>query len=103
MAERETEGRFLPIEWYVPANMAGRYATNIVVQHVEHEFIISFFEVQPPMLLGTPEERKAQLEEAKAVRAVCVARVIVAAERMPSFLKVLQDNLETYHSKLEEE
>lgn len=80
-----------------------RYATHIVVQHTEHEFIISFFEVQPPVLLGMPEEIEARLEQIESIRADCVARVIVAAERMPEFVRVLQDNLDTYPSRKESE
>ena len=102
MAEEQGERKLLPIEWIVPEDIVGRYATNIVIQHSEHEFIISFFEVWPPIVLGTPEETEAQLEKIEAVRAECVARLIVSAERLPVFIKVLQDNLETYRSKLGE-
>jgi Protein of unknown function (DUF3467) len=103
VAVREGEDvHFLPIEWHFPEHITSRYATNLVVQHTEHEFTISFFELHPPLLLGSPEERKAQLEHIKSVRAECVARIIVAAERMPEFLKVLQGQLEAYQTSREQ-
>jgi hypothetical protein len=96
MAEQKAEGIYVPIEWYVPEDLVSRYANNIVVQYEEHEFIISFFEVRPPVLLGSSEEIKAKLEQVKSVRAECVARIIVAADRMPVFIEALQGNLEKY-------
>jgi hypothetical protein len=96
MAEQEIKGIYVPIEWHAPEDLISRYANNILVQHEEHEFIISFFEIRPPLLLGSPEEIKAKLEQTESVRAECVARIIVAADRMPSFIEALQGNLEKY-------
>ncbi len=104
MSDQELEGPHrLPIEWHFSPNVPGRYATNMVVQHTEHEFIISFFEAYPPIVLGAPEERKAALEQIESVPAVCVARVIVAPERLAEFIQVLQDNLDNYLSRTESE
>lgn len=99
MTEEEREGLALPLEWHVPEDVSSRYATNLIVQHSEHEFIISFFEAVPPLVLGEPEEVRTQLEKLGTIQARCVARVIVAAGRMPEFVRVLQGNLENYLSK----
>lgn len=93
----------LPIEWYVPTEVPGRYATNLVVQHTEHEFVISFFEALPPIAFGSPEETRAQLEKLGTVRLECVARVIVSPRRMTEFVKVLQHNLDNYLAKQQDE
>jgi len=93
----------LPIEWYFPEDIISRYAMNLVVQHSEHEFIISFFEVERPLVFGPPEQVGARLKEIKSVRAKCVARIIVAAERMPEFVRVLQANLDSYLAKKSEQ
>jgi hypothetical protein len=97
----ETHFAQVPLEWYVPEDLVSRYATNLVVQHSEHEFVISFFEIHPPLLLGTPEEIEAKLKQIESVQAHCVARIIVAAERMPEFLQVLQHNLDRYFARKE--
>jgi hypothetical protein len=100
MAEQNRiSSRAVPIQWHFPDDIASRYATNLVVQHTEHEFSISFFEVRPPILLGSPEDIQAALQRVESVPAVCVARIIVAAERMPEFIRVLQDNLAQYQVK----
>ena len=52
MSEKE-QAINLPIEWNYPENIVSKYATNLVVPHTEHEFILSFFEARSPVILGT--------------------------------------------------
>lgn len=91
--QEEPKEGFIPIEWHCSDKIESKYATNLIVQRAEHEFIISFFEILPPILLGPPEEQSAHLRELDSVRAECVARVIVAADKMPDFVRALHDNL----------
>jgi len=55
------------IDWQIPNDIHSRYATNLVVQAGPNEFIISFFEVRAPILLGSPEEVQASLEKIKSI------------------------------------
>lgn len=104
MAEHEHDSRLIvPIEWHVPANLISRYANNVVVQHGRNEFIISFFEILPPLILGSDEEKKAQLEKISSVQAECVARIILSPEQVEEIIRVLQDTLEKYQGGREEE
>lgn len=82
------------------SNEPSVYATNITVQHTDHEFVISFYEARPPVVLGTPEERAEQLEAIDHVFAPCVARITVTASRMEGFVKALQDNYENYRKTI---
>jgi uncharacterized protein DUF3467 len=91
------------IHWYIPDDLVSRYATNFIVQHGEHEFILSFFDIQLPILLGPSTEVKTQIEQLRSVRANCVGQIIIAAERMPELIRILQENLQTYLSKQEVE
>jgi len=99
MEDQDLETLVVPIEYHVPDGVVSRYATNLVVRHGEHEFILSFFEVQPPIMLGTHEQVEEQWQTLDAIRAECVARVVVAAEKMPSFIEALQTNLAKYREK----
>ena len=56
--EHRAEGKMVPIKWHYPDSIVTRYATNFVVQHTDREFIISFFEAWPPVIIGTPEEKR---------------------------------------------
>jgi hypothetical protein len=46
----------LPIEWHIPDSLVTHYVTNMVVQHTPHEFIISFFDIKPPLIVGVPSK-----------------------------------------------
>ncbi len=99
MSETEKQrSTTFPIEWHIPESIQSRYATNVIVQPGQYEFIISFFEAQPPFLMGQAEEDKAELEQLNAVRAECVGRIIVAAEQMPGIITALQTTLEAYQA-----
>lgn len=96
MSEEEEEPGALavPIEWQIPDDMIPRYATNFVVQSTGHEFVISFFEVRPPFLLGAPEDRKARLEELGSVPARCVAQIVLSPTRMAELIRLLNTQFE---------
>ena len=88
-----------PIEC-VPSDMPGLYATNIVVQHTPNEFVISFWEVKAPPVLGTTEEeKKATFERVKQVPAHCIARLVVSPGRMKGFAGAMQENWDSYQRK----
>lgn len=91
----------LPIIWEEPIEIISRYANNIVVRHSKDEFIISFYEMRPPVMLGEPEEVKAKLHELGHVRAECVARIVVAVSKMPSFINAMKTNLAGFQAKIE--
>ena len=92
----------IPIEWHYPEDQISRYASNIIVQHGRREFILSFFEVRSPVLLGSPEEREEAARSLESVRAECVARIIVAPDALQEFIEVMQDNLRNYRLQIDE-
>lgn len=87
----------VPIEWYIPESLVWHYATNMIVQHTDHEFVLSFFEMKPPVIIGVPTQEA--LENLKSIRATCVAQIIVAKDRMPAFLEAIRTNFEKFESK----
>jgi len=97
-AKNEPE-RNLPINWYVPEYLKSKYATNIIVQATENEFIISFYELPPPIILNPVED----LKNLDSVTAECVARIIVAGNKMPEFLDVLTRQVKAYQEKKAQE
>src|SRR5829696_7668297 len=85
-------GLEVPLRFGVPAGMPSRYAHHLIVQQGESEVLLSFFEVIPPLLVGSPDEQKETLK--KGVRADCVARITVSKSRYPDFVRVLNSILE---------
>ena len=92
----------LPLKWVVPEDLVSRYANNFTIQHTDYEFVISFFETFPPLVLGSPDERQAQLEQIESVPAKCVARIVISPERVQDLIQILAANLETYHSRFDQ-
>jgi len=101
--DKEIPAGSIPIRFEIPASVETRYVTNFVAQHTDQEFIVSFFEVRPPLLLGSPEENQQQLEQMGAVPAECVARIVLSPARMGELLRVLTANYDSYTSKKEGE
>jgi Protein of unknown function (DUF3467) len=85
-----------------PDTTRSRYATNLVVRHTEHEFVLSFFDVRPPLFYGPPTMKQGQLENVEEIVTACHTRIVIAASRMQSFVKALQDNLKTHAALMAE-
>lgn len=80
----------IPFKWHVPENIITRFASNMIIQTIENEFKISFFEINPEVHFGPSEPPPREVE------ARCVASVIVTADRLPKFIQVLQKHLDKY-------
>lgn len=94
--QQEIQSVSIPVEWDIPDNIQSRYVTNVLVQAGQNELVISFFEAQLPILTGTPEENNEKLEQLKAIKALCVGRMIVAPDLVPSIINALQTGLDAY-------
>lgn len=96
MADRESSPKVVKVRLDPPTGLPTLYATNFVVQHTNHEFILTVYEARPPAFLGTSEERQAQLAKLEEVNAEPLARIVIAATRMPEFVSVILENFKTY-------
>lgn len=91
MADRGAPPKAVKVRLTAALSMPSAYATNFSVQGTTHEFIITFYEARPPVITGTPEEQAAQWAKVSEVEAVPLARILIAASRMPEFLQVLRE------------
>lgn len=89
-AKKKLNGYEVPIEWVIPEDIFPRFASNMVIQHLENEFLISFFEIKPPIRIGEVNE----VEKIDKVKADCVCQVIVSEKKLPEFIKVLEESLQ---------
>jgi Protein of unknown function (DUF3467) len=97
--QRESEGITLSVDWHFPEGLQSRYANNMLVQTGQQEFVISFFEMQLPTLLGSPEENQAKLKEMGTIKAECVSKIIVSPEVVQGFIDALQTELDKFSSQ----
>jgi hypothetical protein len=93
----------VPMDWQIPDGLVSRYANQMMVVTQEFEYIISFYESKPPILMAkTQEELHEMAKGVKSLPAECVARIIVAKERMPSFVKAFTAHAERTADKNKE-
>jgi hypothetical protein len=86
--------RNIPLSWHVPEGLRAEYATNVVVQKGEREMFLLFFQAEPPVIAGETEDREEQLKKVESIRARCVSKVILAPERLPEVIRLLQSMVE---------
>ncbi len=89
MSDHAREPVELPIAWHVSERVITRYTNNIVVQNTGNEFVVSFFEIRPPIILGDSTEEMKKLD---SIGAECVARIVISSERMRDFIEILTTN-----------
>jgi hypothetical protein len=86
--------REIPLIWDIPEDLTSGYATNMLVQIGEHEFFVSFFEAQPPIII-----KPQDVEKLESVRAECLARLVILPDRMEAFIEVLQKQLDIFKAR----
>jgi hypothetical protein len=82
VSEFRVNDAVLPIEWHLPEPGISRYATHMFIQRSDNEFILTFYEVQPPLIIGNESVTSAQAES--------VARIIVSPQRMAEFVEMFR-------------
>ncbi len=79
------------------------FANSFVVQHQQNEFIITVGQIQPPLLLGSPEEVREQAKRTAYVPVKVVARLALTRGRLLELLEVLTENLRRYDARSSEQ
>lgn len=89
----------IPIAWESPEGQRGVFANHLVIQFDKHEFHLLFYELLPPLLMGDERDRTKVLESLTELKAKCVARIVVSRDRMPAFVKVLDEHVKRHTSE----
>lgn len=85
------KGAKVPIEFNISPTIITRFASNMVIQTLENEFKILFFEVKPKIRLDPSDKIPDK------VLADCVASVIVTADKLPNFIQILIEQFDKYN------
>ena len=80
-----------PILFITPADIHTMHASHLVVQPLPGRYLLSFFEVIPPLIMGTTDaERQVDWGKVANIPATCVARLVIADVDLAGFIHVLQ-------------
>jgi len=80
----------VPIKWNIPETMHSVYASNTLIQVMEHEIKLTFFEMKPPIRINTNDPLVTE------VQADCVASVILHPKKVLSLIEGLQRQLKLF-------
>jgi len=84
-----------------PQDLQSHFVNDVVIQHQPDHFIISFFEMWFPPVVGETEEEKQQVLDAiDSIESKCVARLVVTPAKMQEFVRAMAENLESYEHKM---
>ncbi len=100
-SQKSISSKSIKINWVYPPEMSSYFSDNFVVQNQKDHFILSFFEVINPAILGSKEERQAQLEGLNDIDAKCISRIIVTPKKLKDIIDVLNENYNNYLKKSE--
>jgi hypothetical protein len=104
MTDRPTDlvvRKQVKVDRYYPEELTTHFVSNFVSQHQPDHFIVSFFELfLPPVLGDTSEERQQVIDEIDSVKARCVARIVLTPDKMRELVSILSDNLANYDKLL---
>lgn len=83
----------LRVEYVVPEPPPpGLYANQLLVQSDGRATYLSFYQAQPPIILGDEGDVQRQIDELSMVKAHLVAQIVIPQDRMESFIEVMTDN-----------
>lgn len=82
------------IEYIVPPDLPLLYSDNLNIIHTQTEFVVSFLQVQPPIIKS--DEDWANI---KTIQSKCVARIVIPPAKMPLLLQVFMMNWKRYTEK----
>jgi hypothetical protein len=92
---RREEGAIaLPVDRYFPDSLEIHYSDDLVVQHSDQVFFLSFFQVERPIALT-----EAETARLRKLRAKCVARIVVTPEQMWKIIIAFHKNFKKYADK----
>ena len=94
-----TQERRLPIVREGIEDVPILFANDFVVQFLDTEFILTVGQLQPPVVIGSAEERREQLDKAGYVSVQVIARLGLTEQRMGQLVEVLNQHWERYQKQ----
>ena len=91
-ASKSSSGKVLTIEWPVELGVS-QFANNVVIQSDENTSYLSFYQINPPLIFGTSQQKKKQLDSLKSIQPKLVASIAVPREKIQVIIEALQTQL----------
>lgn len=100
--EKNIKEKSVRVNWIYPDELQSHFVSNMVVQFQPESFILSFFEVWPPAILGETEaEKQRAIAAINSVDAKCVARLVVTPTKIAEFIETMKQNFQNYEKSIQ--
>jgi hypothetical protein len=87
-----------------PEDLKSNFVSNMIIQFRPDHFVLSFFEIWPPPVVGeTKEEKDSIINKIEHIDAKCVSRLVITPEKMHDFIRAMSENLREYEKMMENE
>jgi hypothetical protein len=87
------------VEW--PEVGVATHANQLMAQTDGSSMYLTFCQLNPPVVLGTPEERQRQLDQLKSVKAIPIAKLVIPLDAFREMLRVIQESMGRLESSVE--
>jgi hypothetical protein len=92
--------RQIPLERVVPDDITSTFANHFVIQHEQAVFHLSFFEIREPIIADDdPAEREKKYRALTSVKAKCVARITIPADKIQGIVEAMKTNIQSHLMK----
>ena len=102
MENTSEQKRSIPVDFTGGTELSAVHANQMIIQHTEHEFVVTFFELLPPVLSPDPTQQAEEFGQIKNVRARPVAKVVMSSVRAREFAAALVENLRRFEDESSE-
>lgn len=86
----------LPLEWDGLEDFPIQFTNQMLVQHVNNEFVLTFGYMTPPVFIQPPTEEEVSLIGSLPIKPI--VRLGMTPDRMLELIKVLQENYRNYQA-----
>ncbi len=91
----------IPVEWPDTVDLPAVYANQLHIQHTGNEFFLTFGELQPPIVVGSEEERQEKLGAIPAITVRPVAKIAISPPAMMAMADVIRENVDRFTDAVE--
>lgn len=88
--QAQPKGLAIPIRFVVDPRIRPTFANHFTLQRDGNHVFMQFFELSPPMLLGTDEENEKKLTQMQHLDANCVGRIVMGEQDFESMVDAIE-------------
>ena len=95
------ESMQLDIDFHFGSEIQAIPANQLAAMQDAHTVRLAFFDIRPPLLFGSSEQKEMEIRKIKSIRANCVAEIVIPLTNFPEFAAVIQEQLSKVEQRIQ--